>query len=299
MADQFVGNHHGRVLDEVGRQLGFAHFGQMRGVGGIVAADDQQQVHRLAQQFFQRILPVLGRPANRVKETEMPVDLVRAVTLDHGGFDPPLHFLGFAAQHGGLIGHADGLQMDVRIKPRRVGALELLQKFLLVPAMDDVIANVVRLLQIINDKIMARAVGGGLGGGGLGFLVLGLAVDDAGDAFLGILADAFPDAHHVAASGVHQFAAFGDEFFLRVHLRAEGGNDDHVPGVQTAQFLLARLGGNDLDAHVANLVIDLRVMDDFAQQINRLGRRERPCARRKPGRWPVPRRNKSRISWPV
>ena len=81
MADQFVGNHHGGVLDKESRQLGFAHFGQMRGVGGIVAADDQEQVHRFAQQFFQGVLAFLGGAANRVEETEVPVQFVRAEAL--------------------------------------------------------------------------------------------------------------------------------------------------------------------------------------------------------------------------
>ena len=106
--------------------------------------------------------------------------------------------------------------------------MKVLQKFLLVAAVQDVIADVIGFGQIIDDQIMARAVGGGLGGGGLGFLVFGLAVDDAGDAFLGVLADPFPDAHHVPAGGIHQFAAFGDQLVCVCHLGAESGDDDHV-----------------------------------------------------------------------
>ena len=116
MDDQFVRIHLGRVLDEISRQLGFAHFRQVRRVGGIVAADDQQQIQRFVQQFFQRVLPILRRAANRVEETEMLVDFGLAVFLDHGGLQAALHFLGFAAQHGGLVRHADGLQMHVRIE---------------------------------------------------------------------------------------------------------------------------------------------------------------------------------------
>ena len=56
---------------------------------------------------------------------------------------------------------------------------------------------------------------------------------------------------------------------LRVpHLGAERGNHDHVAGVQARHLLLGRLGRDDLDAHVADLVVDFRVVDDFAQQIN-------------------------------
>ena len=71
MDDQFVRNHLARVLDEISRQLGLAHFREVRGVGGIVAADDDEQVHRLDQKFLKRVLPVLRRAADRVEEAEM------------------------------------------------------------------------------------------------------------------------------------------------------------------------------------------------------------------------------------
>ncbi len=38
----------------------------------------------------------------------------------------PLHFLGFTAQHGGLVRHPDGLQMKVRIEALRIGPFEFL-----------------------------------------------------------------------------------------------------------------------------------------------------------------------------
>ena len=156
MADQFVGNHHGGVFDEEGREFGFAHFGQMRGVGGIVAADDQEEVHRFAEQFFQGVLAFLGGAANCVEKAEMAVQLVGAEALDHGVLDAALHFLGFAAEHGGLVGDADGLQVDVRIEAGGISAFESLQKFLFVAAVEDVVADVIGLGQGIDDQIMAR-----------------------------------------------------------------------------------------------------------------------------------------------
>ncbi len=59
MDDEFVRFHFRRVLDEIGRQLGLAHFGEVRSVRRIIAADDDEQVHRLAQKLFQRILPAV------------------------------------------------------------------------------------------------------------------------------------------------------------------------------------------------------------------------------------------------
>ena len=164
--------------------------------------------------------------------------------------------------------------MDVGIEAGGISAFEGVEELLFVAAAQDVIADVIGFGQGIDDQVMARAVGAGLGGGGLGFLVLGFAVDDAGDSFLGVLADPFPDAHHVPAGRVHQLAALGHQFGAGAHLGAESGDDDHIVGAQARQFLLRGLGGNDLDAHVVNLVVDFRVVNDLAQKINGLGQRK-------------------------
>ena len=74
MADQFVRLHLGGVFDEISRQLGFAHFREVRGVGRIIAADDQQQIQRFSKKFLQGVLPVLRRAANGVEKAEMLVD---------------------------------------------------------------------------------------------------------------------------------------------------------------------------------------------------------------------------------
>ena len=70
------------------------------------------------QQFLQRVLPILRRPANRIEETKMLVACIDAIFLLHRGPETALHLLGFAAEHRGLIGHTDGHQMLVRIEAR-------------------------------------------------------------------------------------------------------------------------------------------------------------------------------------
>ena len=98
--------------------------------------------------------------------------------------------------------------MKIGIESVGMGTLEFFEELLLVPAIQDVITHVIGLGQVEHDQIMAGAVGPSLGGGGFRFLVLCLAVNDARHVFLGILTHAFPDAHHVAAGGIHQLAAF-------------------------------------------------------------------------------------------
>ena len=60
-----------------------AHLGQVRGVGRIVAAHDDEQVHRFLEHLLERVLPVLRRPANRVEEPEMPVQFRRTIFRFH------------------------------------------------------------------------------------------------------------------------------------------------------------------------------------------------------------------------
>ena len=66
----------------------------------------------------------------------------------------PLHFLRLAAQHRGLVGHADRLQVHVGIETGRIGASEFLQERLLVAAVPDVIANVIGIGESQNHEVM-------------------------------------------------------------------------------------------------------------------------------------------------
>ena len=81
-------------------------------------ADDQEQVQRFGQQLFQSVLPVLRGAANRVEETEVPVELNRTEFLLHGSLEPPLHLFRLSTQHRRLVGDADRLQVEVRIESR-------------------------------------------------------------------------------------------------------------------------------------------------------------------------------------
>ncbi len=282
MADHFlllvlvvVGNFLGRdelvgILDEVGGQHGLAHFGEVRRVAAVVAADDEQQVHLLdAEHFRERVLPFLRRAADRVGLAEMAVERLAAVPVDHGPLEAVLHFLGLAFHHRGLVGHADGDQVLVGIEPGRVSALELLEEFLLVAALADVVADVIGFRQRENDEIMGAAVvADGLRNGRLGLLVPGLAVDDRGGALVTILPHALPDAHHVAAGRVDLVTADVLETVEHLHFRAERGDDDHVLLGQAVEVVDPARFLELLDAHVAELVVDFGVMDDFPEQVD-------------------------------
>ena len=71
-------------------------------------------------------------------------------------------------------------------------------------------------------------LGDRLATGGHRFLMRSFAVDDAGDLLLRVGAHAFPDAHHIAAGGVHNLTALGFEFLPNGYFRAERRNDHNV-----------------------------------------------------------------------
>src|SRR5690606_14467013 len=122
------------------------------------------------------ILAILGGATNGVEKSEMLIHLVLTEFFSHGALQPPLHFLGLASEHRGLVRDTDRLEMNIRIEPGGVSAFELLQELLLVAAIHDVIADVVGLRQRKYDEIMP-ACGGGLRTGRLGFFVPRLAVN--------------------------------------------------------------------------------------------------------------------------
>lgn len=158
MDDQIDGFHLGRVLDEIRRQFRLAHFGEVRGVGGIISAHNDQNIRRLRQHFFQRILTILSCSTDRVEESEIFIGIFHAVFFLHGGLETPLHFLSFTAQHRGLIRHANREQVHVRIKPGGISTLKFFQELVFVAAVQDVIADVIRLREIEHHEVMSAAV---------------------------------------------------------------------------------------------------------------------------------------------
>ena len=99
----------------------------MRGIGGIVSANYQQQIQRFLKHHFQSILTILSGPADCIEKTKVCIGILGAVSFLDGGLDAALHFLGFAAHHGGLIGHADCTQMGIWVKSFRITAIEPFQ----------------------------------------------------------------------------------------------------------------------------------------------------------------------------
>jgi len=84
-----------RVLDEVGRQFVFAHFGQMRCVRRVVAAITSSNPKVRAIVFPAR--PAILRGAAMVSKKRKCLSISASPFSGHGSAKAMLHFLGFAS----------------------------------------------------------------------------------------------------------------------------------------------------------------------------------------------------------
>src|SRR5207253_1007138 len=187
-----------------------------------------------------------------------------AVTIDNCLTHAPLHFLGLAPQHRGLIRDADRLEMHVRIESRRICAAEFFEKRLLVAAVTNVITNVIGVGQSEHDQIMTFAVPKRARTGRLRFFVLGFPVNDGGGRFAGVFANAFPNAHHVATSRVHDLAAAFLDLLLNRQFGAERRYNNNVVRSELSNVCLLVWAGQVFDPERRYLLVDLGVMNDFA-----------------------------------
>ena len=93
-------------------------------------------------------------------------------------------------------------------------------------------------------------------------------MDDRSHLLGGILPDAFPYAHHVAARRVHHLATAipdqldGDDF------GSKSGDDHHVAGFEPGDVLCGRPRLQATDPEVRHLRVHVRVVDNFPEQKN-------------------------------
>ena len=71
--------------------------------------------------------------------------------------DPALDLLGLALEHGRLIRDAYSGEILVRIKSRRAGTLEAVEKFRLIAAVPNVSADMIDIVEREDDQITSIA----------------------------------------------------------------------------------------------------------------------------------------------
>ena len=127
--------------DEEGGELLFADFDEVGGVGAVVAADDEEDVEGLLEEFEEGVLAFLGSAADGVEDLEVGGADGGAVAVEDGLLEAALDFLGLRFEHGGLVSDADATEMEVGVKALGEAAFEAGEEGSAVTAMADVVAD--------------------------------------------------------------------------------------------------------------------------------------------------------------
>jgi len=143
MPDEFVDSILAAFLMKYVGSLASPHFGQVGSIGGIVTADNQQQIQRVAQKASQARPADPGSRRRIVSKKRKCLSFSASPYSGHGATQPPLDLFSFSAQHGRLVGHRDSAQINVRIEPFRVAPLNFSRNSALFPPFYDVIADVI------------------------------------------------------------------------------------------------------------------------------------------------------------
>ena len=98
-------------------------------------------------------------------------------------------------------------------------------------------------------------------------------MDDARHRIIRVLTDPLPNAHHVATRGVHKHATPLLQLLHHCHLGAEGGNNHDVTLLQFLDVRVLFLARQKPNSHLAQLIVHLGVMDNLAQDVDRLVRK--------------------------
>ena len=136
-------------------------------------------------------------------------------------------------------------------------------------ALQEEVTDVLCLIEVENNEVVASPVRTErAGGGGAGFFVRCLSMDDGCHLLASILSHTFPDAHHIAACGVYDMAAAFLDCINGHCLGSECGHDDNIFLPQRVQVLLRRARGEMPDPEGGHLRVDVRVVDDLPEQKN-------------------------------
>ena len=129
------------------------------------------------------------------------------------------------------------------------------------------LADQVGFVQVADAQVLAAIVGHRLRRGGARFLVIMLAVNDHGVAITRVIVNLLPDIQHAAAGGIDEHALLRLEMLEFRYADPECRHDNDVPGGDIAKPR-HRVAGliENLDAHVAQALVDVRIVDDLAGQ---------------------------------
>jgi hypothetical protein len=126
-----------------------------------------------------------------------------------------------------------------------------------------------------NDEIPPVRDRESLGGGCAGFLVVNFAVNDRRETVLGVLSDSIPHIEHGPACCIDHRASETNVLLELSSSHAERWNDDN--GLSTEAISVFARIAQEPDAGGPQVPVDVRVVDDFAREVDRTFRKATPC----------------------
>ena len=165
-----------------------------------------------------------------------------------------------------MIRQSDSAQMKIRIEARRHGFREAPHEIGFVAPMGDVAANIRGFFLVPNDKVLRALKQRGSRKRRLGFLMFEFSVNDGGDARARISLDIFPDVQNGSAGRIdHNATLLRKQVDVRRGYAESGNQDDIVP---KNIVILVRPVRKAPYSHPFQLIIDVRIVDDFAGEKN-------------------------------
>src|SRR5216117_4614802 len=127
--------------------------------------------------------------------------------------------------------------------------------------------HLTRFRHVAHHEVLPARVLGDLARGGLRLLVVALAVDHRGEPVLGVGVYALPHVEYRSAGRVHEHASDRAQPFEILHGDPEGRKNDDVRRGDLVEVELTVIRPlQELDPHGLQLLVDVRVVDDFADQ---------------------------------
>lgn len=152
--DLFEGFETAGVADEERGELLFCDLDEMGGIGAVVATDDEHEVHGVVEHVEERVLAFLSGTADGVEDEEV---VSGAVAGFDGGAETALDFLGFAFEHGGLVGDPDAEEVSVGVEAVADASGESCEEGVAIAEARDVLSDGVAVVECEDDEVVAAA----------------------------------------------------------------------------------------------------------------------------------------------
>mmetsp|Transcript_3120 Transcript_3120/g.5637 ORF Transcript_3120/g.5637 Transcript_3120/m.5637 type:complete len:287 (+) Transcript_3120:1566-2426(+) len=239
----------------------------MGSVGRIPTADNQDEVQsvffRIFHQFGDGVLSFLCCIANGIKFHVVLIDFCGSVFLHHCLLKELPNRFGFLLVHGRLVGKTDLFQHGIGVKSFTNSLGEVLEEFLLVSTVDNVIGDHFRFFHVFDaDVIFAET------SGRYRLFVTELAMDDTSETLALMHIDGIPDLGYPGTCSIDNFHIL---FIQHFHFFIRGPKcwqNDDVSFFNGGKVLLSFSHlFNQINLHFCQTIVNFGVVNEFVGNV--------------------------------